>query len=188
MLGENILKLRKSKGLSQEQLGEQINVTRQTISNWELGETSPNPEQLKLLSKALNISVDELLENDVNGVIIQKVSNTEKLAGIIIKILKVIGILMLILTVFTIISIVTITTLRQGVSISHDKTSIGIEEYIGDKTYSMEISTDGTFNTYDMPKEMQLEILEMVNFEDLEETERNIQEYFEKLREEQKSD
>ena len=50
MLGENILKLRKSKGLSQEQLGEKVQVTRQTISNWELGETSPNPEQLKLLS------------------------------------------------------------------------------------------------------------------------------------------
>lgn len=188
MLGENILKLRKSKGLSQEQLGEQINVTRQTISNWELGETSPNPEQLKSLSKALNTSVDELLENDVNGVIIQKVSNTEKLAGIIIKILKVLGILMLTSIVFTIVSIVTFTAIRQNVSVTHEKTSIGIEEYVGDKTYSMEISTDGTFNCYEMPKEMQLEILEMVNFEDLEETEKNIQEYFEKLREEHKSE
>lgn len=63
-LGENIFKLRKQKGLSQEQLGEQVYVTRQTISNWELGETSPNPEQLKLLSKALNISVDKLIGND----------------------------------------------------------------------------------------------------------------------------
>ena len=34
-LGENILKLRKQNGLSQEQLGEQVGVTRQTISNWE---------------------------------------------------------------------------------------------------------------------------------------------------------
>ena len=46
-LGEKILELRKKNGFSQEQLGEKINVTRQTISNWELGETSPNPEQLK---------------------------------------------------------------------------------------------------------------------------------------------
>ena len=38
-----------------------------------------------------------------------------------------------------------------------------------------------------MPKEMQIELLEIVNFDDLEETERNIQEYFEKLREEQKT-
>ena len=86
-LGDNIQKLRKDLKLSQEQLAEKIDVTRQTISNWELGETSPNPEQLKLLSKALNVSIDELLNNDVKSVIIDKVSNTEKLAGIIIKIL-----------------------------------------------------------------------------------------------------
>ena len=45
-LGEKILELRKKNALSQEQLGEKLEVTRQTISNWELGETSPNPEQL----------------------------------------------------------------------------------------------------------------------------------------------
>ena len=62
-LGENIFKLRKEYNLSQEQLAEKINVTRQTISNWELGETAPNPEQLKLLSKTLKVSIDELLNN-----------------------------------------------------------------------------------------------------------------------------
>ena len=89
-LGEKILKLRKQKGLSQEELGEKINVTRQTISNWELGETSPNPEQLKLLSKELNISIDELLDNDVRNVLVEKVSNTEKLSKLILKLLKMI--------------------------------------------------------------------------------------------------
>lgn len=69
-LGENILKLRKECKLSQEQLSEKVNVTRQTISNWELGETSPNPEQLKLLSKALNVSVDKLLNNDIQMVLL----------------------------------------------------------------------------------------------------------------------
>ena len=62
-LGNNIYILRKEKGLSQEKLAEKINVTRQTISNWELGETSPNPEQLILLSKALKRSIDELVGN-----------------------------------------------------------------------------------------------------------------------------
>ena len=88
-LGEKILKLRKQKGLSQEELGDRIGVTRQTISNWELGETSPNPEQLKLLSKELNVSIDELLDNDVKDVLVEKVSNTEKLSKLILKILKV---------------------------------------------------------------------------------------------------
>ena len=78
MLGENILKLRKKNGLSQEQLGEKINVTRQTISNWELGETAPNPEQLKLLSQSLNISIDELLDNDINSSMKEKIINIEK--------------------------------------------------------------------------------------------------------------
>ena len=72
-LGQNILELRKKSGLSQEQLGDKINVTRQTISNWELEETSPNPEQLKQLSKVLKVSVDELLDNDLHDLVLAKV-------------------------------------------------------------------------------------------------------------------
>ena len=64
-LNKNIYNLRKEKGFSQEYMAEKINVSRQTISNWELGETSPNPEQLLLLSKTLETSVDNLLGNDM---------------------------------------------------------------------------------------------------------------------------
>jgi transcriptional regulator with XRE-family HTH domain len=92
-LGDNIFNLRKDCKLSQEQLAEKINVTRQTISNWELGETAPNPTQLKLLSKALNVSIDELLNNEIKQVLVEKINNTEKLAEIIIKILKIFGII-----------------------------------------------------------------------------------------------
>jgi len=63
-LGENISILRKKNGLSQEKLAEKINVTRQTISNWELGETAPNPEQLILLSHIFSKSIDKLVGND----------------------------------------------------------------------------------------------------------------------------
>lgn len=105
-LGENILKLRKVNGLSQEQLGEKTNVTRQTISNWELDETTPNPEQLKLLSKALKVSIDELVDNDISSILVEKVSNTEKLAGIGIKTIKFIGIIFLILLIVDIISFI----------------------------------------------------------------------------------
>lgn len=65
MLNKNIYTLRKQKGFSQENLAERINVSRQTISNWELGETSPNPDQLLSLSKTLEVSVDELLGNEL---------------------------------------------------------------------------------------------------------------------------
>lgn len=63
MLGEKIYDLRKKNGMSQETLAEKLNVARQTISNWETGETSPNPDQLKLLSEVFNVSIDELLDN-----------------------------------------------------------------------------------------------------------------------------
>lgn len=87
-LGQNILNSRKKNGLSQEQLGEKVNVTRQTISNWELEETAPNPEQLKLLSKALNVSVDDLIDNDLQNVVLSKIKMTEKQTRTIKKILK----------------------------------------------------------------------------------------------------
>ena len=92
MLGENILRLRKEANLSQEALSDIIGVTRQTISNWELEETAPNPEQLKLLSKAFNVSADDLLNNDIQNIIVKKVRDTEIVVNAIMKVLKVIGI------------------------------------------------------------------------------------------------
>ena len=50
-LGKKILELRKKENLSQEQLAEKMNVTRQTISKWELNETTPDIKQAKELSK-----------------------------------------------------------------------------------------------------------------------------------------
>lgn len=106
MLGENILKLRKKNGLSQEKLGEKINVTRQTISNWELNETAPNPEQLKLLSQALDISIDELLDNDINSIMKEKITNIEKLTEVGIKAMKFIGIAFATILIIDIISFI----------------------------------------------------------------------------------
>lgn len=83
-LSENILSLRKKNNLSQEQLAEKVNVSRQTISNWELGETSPNPEQLILLSKILQVSIDYLLGNEVNYKINNKKINYIYLGTMII--------------------------------------------------------------------------------------------------------
>lgn len=111
-LGEKILELRKKNGLSQEQLGEKLEVTRQTISNWELGETSPNPEQLVLLSKTFNISIDELLNNDVKNILVEKVSNTEKLAGLVLKILKWLGTIFLVLLSIEILVFIVLIVLK----------------------------------------------------------------------------
>ena len=98
-LGNKIMTLRKKNNLSQEDLAEKVGVTRQTISKWELEETTPDINQAKKLSMIFNISLDELVNNDVNSILIEKVSNTERLAGIIIKILKVSGILLILFIV-----------------------------------------------------------------------------------------
>ena len=56
-----ILELRKKHGLSQDELAEKIYVTRQAVSRWENGETIPNIEALKLLSKFFDVSINSLL-------------------------------------------------------------------------------------------------------------------------------
>ena len=103
-LGKNILNLRKREKLSQEQLAEKMNVTRQTISKWELNETTPDIKQAKELSKIFKISLDELTDNDIKNILVERVNNTEKLAGIIIKILKVIGVSFIIFLIIDIIA------------------------------------------------------------------------------------
>lgn len=62
MEAKDILReLRMQKGLSQAELADKIFVTRQAVSRWETGETTPNPETLKLLSKLFDVSINTLL-------------------------------------------------------------------------------------------------------------------------------
>lgn len=56
-----LLELRTKSGLSQDELAERVFVTRQAVSRWENGETTPNTETLKLLSKEFNVSINTLL-------------------------------------------------------------------------------------------------------------------------------
>lgn len=58
-----IYDLRTKKGLSQDALAEKIYVTRQAVSRWENGETVPNTEALKLLSKLFDVSINTLLSS-----------------------------------------------------------------------------------------------------------------------------
>ncbi|MBQ4074067.1 MAG: helix-turn-helix domain-containing protein [Clostridia bacterium] len=56
-----IHELRNKKGLSQEELAEKVFVTRQAVSRWERGDTIPNTETLKLLSRLFDVSINTLL-------------------------------------------------------------------------------------------------------------------------------
>ena len=58
---EILCQLRNRKGMSQDELAEKVFVTRQAVSRWENGETTPNVEKLKLLSKVFDVSINTLL-------------------------------------------------------------------------------------------------------------------------------
>lgn len=61
---EKLQKMRKQRGLTQEQLAERLYVSRTTVSKWESGRGYPNLESLKDISRLFSISIDELLSND----------------------------------------------------------------------------------------------------------------------------
>jgi len=61
-LGEKIRQLRKVSGVSQEQLAEQMKVSRQSVSKWELDEMMPDVSKILLLSEFFGVSTDELLK------------------------------------------------------------------------------------------------------------------------------
>lgn len=64
-LNEKLIKLRKEKGLSQEEFGNEINVSRQAISKWENQESKPDIEKLQEIGKKFNISYDYLLNDEI---------------------------------------------------------------------------------------------------------------------------
>ena len=65
MLNENIKRIRKSKGLSQEELAIKLNVVRQTVSKWENGLSAPDSDMLITLADELDTSVNVLLGETV---------------------------------------------------------------------------------------------------------------------------
>ena len=63
-LGQSLTRARKKQGLTQEQVGEKLGVSRQTISKWELDETLPDSRQAKELSRLYETTLDDLIDYD----------------------------------------------------------------------------------------------------------------------------
>ena len=61
-IGNKINQLRKLSGMTQEQLAEKLNVSRQTISKWESDSTSPDLESIVKISRIFHVSLDDLLK------------------------------------------------------------------------------------------------------------------------------
>ena len=82
---EKLISLRKSKGLSQEELGSELNVSRQTISKWESCQSYPDFQRLVLLSDFFGLTLDELREKNLNSERLNSIYNDVENAKKIIK-------------------------------------------------------------------------------------------------------
>lgn len=80
---KKLYQLRKKQGLSQEELGDKLNVSRQTISKWELGESTPDLEKLLMLSDYFDTSIDYLVHE--NGHITQSKYRTNSQKDLMIE-------------------------------------------------------------------------------------------------------
>ena len=89
-VAEKLKEARVESGYTQETVSEIIMVSRQTISNWELNETSPDLKQAKKLCDIFSISMDELSGKE--NVILTKLDKNESNANLIIKLIKTVGI------------------------------------------------------------------------------------------------
>lgn len=103
---EKLIKLRKEKGLSQEELGTEIGVSRQTISKWELAQSYPDFQRLVLLSDYFHMSLDTLVKDiDVEEVrnknlnekqlatIYKDIKTTKTIISTVVNVLAAIGII-----------------------------------------------------------------------------------------------
>lgn len=80
-LGNNLFQARKKAGLSQEIVAEKLGISRQTVSKWETDETVPDIYQAKRLTKLYNLTLDELIEFDIDVKEIEEIiknTNEEK--------------------------------------------------------------------------------------------------------------
>ena len=125
-----IYELIKKHNYSQEQLEEKLNVTRQTISKWELNETSPDINQSKKLSKIFNISLDELTNNNITNY-----KNKKEPTKIIIDILKI----LLLSIIIVLIILLSIIFFKEYFDVKPVSTNQTIECIIDEKTYTYEI-------------------------------------------------
>ena len=75
--GETLTNLRKTRGLSQEQLAEELDLTRQTISKWELNQSTPDIEYIRRLSDFFEVSTDYLIKGEETAKAGEPVKNAE---------------------------------------------------------------------------------------------------------------
>lgn len=99
---EKLQQLRKQKDLTQEQLAEQLYVSRTAISKWESGKGYPNIESLKCISKFFSVTIDELLSGEelITLAETENYSNVKRIYNIISGIIDVLAVALIVLPIY----------------------------------------------------------------------------------------
>lgn len=132
-------------------------------------------KQAKRMSIIFNVSLDELVDNDIKSVLIEKTSNTEKLAGIIIKILKILGVLFLLWILLVIVLFTFYRRQPESSLVKSATLSCSIEE----NDYLITIGSDSYFNCSNCNKKMQVYLTDITDWANIDQSIININKYFE---------
>lgn len=136
MLAENLKKIRKDKGYTQEILAEKLNVVRQTVSKWEKGLSLPDVDMLSKIANVLETDVNILLDDQITTTnqseIVKQLAKINEQLTIknrrYKKIMKTIAIILLIIVIFGILLV--ILNIGTFISISNSETTTTVETMI----------------------------------------------------------
>lgn len=136
MFAENLKKIRKDKGYTQEILAEKLNVVRQTVSKWEKGLPLPDVDMLSKIANVLETDVNILLDGQITTTdqseIVKQLAKINEQLTIknrrYKKIMKTIAIILLIIVIFGILLV--ILNIGTFISISNSETTTTVETMI----------------------------------------------------------
>ena len=133
----------------------------------------------KIIEENLKRKDDKFIKDYL---LVEKVSNTEKLAGLVLKILKWLGIVFVVLLIIDVLALILFTYIRSnkgGVDVNMTQ-EVELQCSIEENDYIITIADDGYFNCSNCSKELQKELKDnYIDFGDIEKTSNNIIEYFE---------
>ena len=141
MLNENIKALRKTKGLTQDELAIRLNVVRQTVSKWEKGLSVPDAEMLQRIAEVFEVNVSQLLGAPINqneniDVIAEQLSRINE--QLVVKnnrsrkIWKTIGIILAIIIAGQLLLVVLGITAYKSYEVGTDTYEEYVEEFVDD--------------------------------------------------------
>ena len=141
MLNENIKALRKTKGLTQDELAIRLNVVRQTVSKWEKGLSVPDAEMLQRIAEVFEVNVSQLLGAPINqneniDVIAEQLSRINE--QLVVKnnrsrkIWKTIGIILAIIIAGQLLLVALSITAYKSYEVGTDTYEENVEEFVDD--------------------------------------------------------